>query len=174
MLRVREKMTAELLTSQLPEVDVYTKTLVSGFTDISNPEQGAHFTSNTQDRVSSVRMPLISTAELISLPKGQAFALLEGGRLWKIRMPLPSDAGDVVMPPDMLAMVTDMQKGYRTGDAWWPSITTLPDPASELVSSGPESQILLKPVPPDAMPPAESQASEVAGEPAQEQKEDDA
>uniref|UniRef100_UPI0034550070 conjugative transfer system coupling protein TraD n=1 Tax=Salmonella enterica TaxID=28901 RepID=UPI0034550070 len=130
MLRVREKMTAELLTSQLPEVDVYTKTLVSGFTDISNPEQGAHFTSNTQDRVSSVRMPLISTAELISLPKGQAFALLEGGRLWKIRMPLPSDADDVVMPPDMLAMVTDMQQGYRTGEAWWPPITTLADPVT--------------------------------------------
>lgn len=130
MLRVREKMTAELLTSQLPEVDVYTKTLVSGFTDISNPEQGTHFTSNTQDRVSSVRMPLISTAELISLPKGQAFALLEGGRLWKIRMPLPSDADDVVMPPDMLAMVTDMQQGYRTGEAWWPPITTLADPVT--------------------------------------------
>lgn len=137
-------MTAELLTSQLPEVDVYTKTLVSGFTDISNPEQGAHFTSNTQDRVSSVRMSLISTAELISLPKGQAFALLEGGRLWKIRMPLPSDAGDVVMPPDMLAMVTDMQKGYRTGDAWWPPITTFADlvtPVSENTQPDPTTVI---------------------------------
>lgn len=144
MLRVREKMTAELLTSQLPEVDVYTKTLVSGFTDISNPEQGAHFTSNTQDRVSSVRMSLISTAELISLPKGQAFALLEGGLLWKIRMPLPSDAGDVVMPPDMLAMVTDMQKGYRTGDAWWPPITTFADlvtPVSENTQPDPTTVI---------------------------------
>ncbi|EBH8950701.1 hypothetical protein EA127_22055 [Salmonella enterica subsp. diarizonae serovar 48:i:z] len=35
-----------------------------------------------------------------------------------------------MMPPDMLAMVTDMQKGYRTGDAWWPSITTLTDPVT--------------------------------------------
>ncbi|WP_176204012.1 TraM recognition domain-containing protein, partial [Salmonella enterica] len=68
VLRVREKMTAELLTTQLPEVEVYTKTLVSGFTDISNPEQGSDFTSNTQDRVSSVRTPLLSTSELINLP----------------------------------------------------------------------------------------------------------
>ncbi|MDJ6543452.1 hypothetical protein LEC33_27980, partial [Salmonella enterica] len=98
--------------------------------DISNPEQGAHFTSNTQDRVSSVRMQLISTAELISLPKGQAFALLEGGKLWKIRMPLPSDADDVVMPPDMETMVTAMRQGYRTGESWWPPITTLTDPVT--------------------------------------------
>ncbi len=38
MLRVRENNTAELLTRQLPEVEVYTKTLVSGITDISSPE----------------------------------------------------------------------------------------------------------------------------------------
>lgn len=120
-------MTAELMTTQLPEVEVYTKTLVSGFTDISNPEQGSDFTSNTQDRVSSVRTPLLSTSELINLPKGQAFALLEGGRLWKVRMPLPSSENDVMMPPDMSAMVTAMRKSYRTGDTWWPVISTLPD-----------------------------------------------
>ncbi|EBY2753775.1 conjugative coupling factor TraD, PFGI-1 class [Salmonella enterica subsp. enterica serovar Kottbus] len=127
MLRVREKMTAELMTTQLPEVEVYTKTLVSGFTDISSPGQGSDFTSNTQDRVSSVRMPLLSTSELINLPKGQAFALLEGGRLWKIRMPLPSAENDAMMPPDMSAMVTAMRKNYRTGETWWPVISTLPD-----------------------------------------------
>ncbi|MBL1697649.1 conjugative coupling factor TraD, PFGI-1 class, partial [Klebsiella pneumoniae] len=50
MLRVRHTETAELLTRQLPEVEVYTKTLVSGVTDISNPDQGSDFTSNVQDR----------------------------------------------------------------------------------------------------------------------------
>lgn len=122
-------------------------------------------------------MPLISTAELISLPKGQAFALLEGGKLWKIRMPLPSDADDVVMPPGMEAMVTAMRQGYRTGESWWPSITTLPDPAGEPVSPDPESQIPLATcthVPADAMPSPGSQGAEATGESAQEQKEDDA
>ncbi|ELC2487234.1 conjugative transfer system coupling protein TraD [Salmonella enterica] len=143
MLRVREKMTAELLTTQLPEVEVYTKTLVSGFTDISNPEQGSDFTSNTQDRVSSVRTPLLSTSELINLPKGQAFALLEGGRLWKIRMPLPSPENDDMMPPDMAAMVTAMRKNYRTGDTWWPVIATLPDntPAQVTVPAAKDVQV---------------------------------
>lgn len=32
-----------------------------------------------------------------------------------------------MMPPDMAAMVTAMRKNYRTGDTWWPVISTLPD-----------------------------------------------
>lgn len=119
MLRVRHTETAELMTKQLPEVEVYTKTLVSGVTDISNPEMGSDFTSNTQDRVSTVRTPLITAANVINLPKGQAFALLEGGRLWKIRMPLPAAGADALMP-DSIGQIADyMQRNYRTSDVWW-------------------------------------------------------
>ncbi|EOW7048727.1 type IV conjugative transfer system coupling protein TraD [Klebsiella pneumoniae] len=119
MLRVRHTETAELLTRQLPEVEVYTKTLVSGVTDISNPDQGSDFTSNVQDRVSSVRTPLITPANVINLPKGQAFALLEGGRLWKLRMPLPAAGDDAFMPESISQIAGYMQKNYRTGDEWW-------------------------------------------------------
>lgn len=119
MLRVREKATAELLTEQLPEVDVYTKTLVSGITDISNPGQGSDFTSNTQDRVSMVAKPVLTPADIIRLPKGQAFALLEGGKLWKIRMPLPDGKDDVLMPENLKKIEEYMRKNYRTGDSWW-------------------------------------------------------
>ncbi|WP_445375469.1 type IV conjugative transfer system coupling protein TraD [Photorhabdus tasmaniensis] len=126
MLRVRENSTAELLTRQLPEVEVYTKTLVSGITDISSPEQGSHFTSNTQDRVSTIRTPLITPAEVINLPKGQAFALLEGGRLWKIRMPLPAADDDDLMPASLQKIADDMRKHYRTSESWW-SGSAMPD-----------------------------------------------
>ncbi|EML5447253.1 type IV conjugative transfer system coupling protein TraD [Escherichia coli] len=119
MLRVRELMTAKLLTEQLPEVDIYTKTLVSGITDISNPRQGSDFTSNTQDRVSMVAKPLLLPADIIQLPKGQAFALLEGGKLWKIRMPLPAAEADALMPPDLQKIAQYMEKNYRTGETWW-------------------------------------------------------
>ncbi|MFS6933727.1 type IV conjugative transfer system coupling protein TraD [Klebsiella oxytoca] len=125
MLRVRHTETAELMTKQLPEVEVYTKTLVSGVTDISNPEMGSDFTSNTQDRVSSVRTPLITPANVINLPKGQAFALLEGGKLWKIRMPLPAAGNDALMPESLGKIAEYMKKNYRTGDTWW-SGTALP------------------------------------------------
>ncbi|WP_145558722.1 type IV conjugative transfer system coupling protein TraD [Yersinia mollaretii] len=119
MLRVRHTETAELMTKQLPEVEVYTKTLISGVTDISNPEMGSDFTSNTQDRVSSTRTPLITPANIISLPKGQAFALLEGGKLWKVRMPLPSTRNDPLMPESLAKIAEYMKRNYRTGDSWW-------------------------------------------------------
>jgi conjugative coupling factor TraD (TOL family) len=63
MLRVRETATAELLTRQLPKVEVYT-TLMSGATDSSDPTGNTAFTSNTQDRISSNSVPLIEPAHV--------------------------------------------------------------------------------------------------------------
>lgn len=119
MLRVRENSTAELLTKQLPEVDVYNKTLTSGVTDVSRPGEGTDFNSNVQDQVTLARMPMITPADIINLPKGQAFALLEGGRLWKIRMPLPGSGNDPLMPESISRIAEYMQQNYRTGETWW-------------------------------------------------------
>ncbi|ACR67578.1 hypothetical protein NT01EI_0336 [Edwardsiella ictaluri 93-146] len=119
MLRVRENRTAELLTTQLPQVEIYTKTLVSGHqdTDIS---AGQDFTSSTQDRVGTVKVPLLEPADVVTLPKGQAFALLEGGQLWKIRMPLPADdADDTLMPQSIAKIAEEMRRNYHSGEAWW-------------------------------------------------------
>ncbi|MCZ4674208.1 type IV conjugative transfer system coupling protein TraD [Citrobacter sedlakii] len=119
MLRVRENRTAELLTTQLPQVEIYTKTLVSGHqdTDIS---AGQDFTSSTQDRVGTVKVPLLEPADVVTLPKGQAFALLEGGQLWKIRMPLPAgDVDDKLMPQSIAKIAEEMRRNYHSGEAWW-------------------------------------------------------
>ncbi|HAT6803629.1 TPA: type IV conjugative transfer system coupling protein TraD [Citrobacter freundii] len=130
MLRVRETATAELMTGQLHEVDVLTNTVISGVIDSSNPETGTDFTSNTQDRVSSVSVPLIDAAALIQLPKGQAFALLEGGQLWKIRMPLPAAGNDDLMPDSVAQLAEYMQATYRTGEQWWNS-AAMPGPSAD-------------------------------------------
>ncbi|MBX8554352.1 type IV conjugative transfer system coupling protein TraD [Pseudomonas cichorii] len=130
MLRVRETATAELLTKQLPKVDVYTTTLVSGATDSSDPSGNTDFTSNTQDRVSSTSVPLIEPAHIVSLPKGQAFALIEGGNLWKVRMPLPAPDPDEVMPADLQTLAMQMRQSYSDGGGqWWTctSSRTLPE-----------------------------------------------
>lgn len=119
MLRVRETATAELLTHQLPKVDVYTTTLVSGATDSSDPTSNTDFTSATQDRVSTTSVPMIEPASVVRLPKGQAFALIEGGQLWKIRMPLPASKGDDLMPADLEVLASYMRKNYRTSGQWW-------------------------------------------------------
>ncbi|AZD86848.1 Coupling protein VirD4 [Pseudomonas chlororaphis subsp. aureofaciens] len=122
MLRVRETATAELLTKQLSRVEVHATSLMSGTTDSSDPRGNTAFTSNTQDRINSTSVPLIEPAHVVALPKGQCFALIEGGNLWKIRMPLPAPDPDEVMPKDLQAMATSMRQRYTesAGD-WWES-----------------------------------------------------
>ncbi|NWB94834.1 type IV conjugative transfer system coupling protein TraD [Pseudomonas gingeri] len=118
MLRVRETATAELLTNQLPKVQVFTSTLASSANDAINGK--AAFTSNTHDQVQSVSVPMLEPAHIVGLPKGQCFALMEGGNLWKIRMPLPANDPDEVMPKDLQALVEGMRnKGAGTNSDWW-------------------------------------------------------
>ncbi len=120
MLRVGENRTAELLTTQLPQVEIYTKTLVSGHQDTADVNADQDFTSSTQDRVGTVKVPLLEPADIVTLPKGQAFALLEGGQLWKIRMPLPAgDADDVLMPESIEKIAEEMRRSYHSGESWW-------------------------------------------------------
>ena len=117
MLRVKELATAEMLTDQLPKVEVFTLMSVSGVDDSSDPTSGVDFKSRNEDRISVSEVPMLTPAELISLPKGQAFALLEGGQLWKIRMPLPTT--DTDMPASLTEIANEMERTYITNDHWY-------------------------------------------------------
>lgn len=120
MLRVRETATAELLTRQLPKVNVLTRTLVSGATDTADPHAATDFTSSSQDRVSATGVPLIEPAHIVSLPKGQMFSFQEGGQLWKVRMPLPKPSPDDAMPKDLQELAQRMRATYNEqAGQWW-------------------------------------------------------
>ncbi|POE08575.1 conjugative coupling factor TraD, PFGI-1 class [Pectobacterium odoriferum] len=119
MLRVRETATAELLTKQLPKVEVYTTTVVSGATDSSDIHTKTDFTSNTQDRISMSSVPMIEPSHVVQLPKGQCFALLQGGNLWKVRMPLPAPDPDEIMPTDLQQLAGYMRQSYTDTGQWW-------------------------------------------------------
>lgn len=122
MLRVRETATAELLTNQLPKVNVQTRTLVSGATDTADPDARTDFTSSSQDRVTTTAVPLIEPAHIIALPKGQMFSFQEGGQLWKVRMPLPKPASDDAMPADLQTLAARMRESYNANaETWWSS-----------------------------------------------------
>ena len=56
---------------------------------------------------------MLTPADLVNLPKGQAFALINGGQLYKIRMPLPDSASDPAMPKDFAEMSRDMVQRCR-------------------------------------------------------------
>jgi hypothetical protein len=49
-------------------------------------------------------------------PKGEAFALIHGGQLHKIRMPLPSAASDPLMPTSLAAIGETLRA--RLDGAW--------------------------------------------------------
>ncbi|KPW70712.1 conjugative transfer system coupling protein TraD, partial [Pseudomonas amygdali] len=108
MLRVRETSTAELLTNQLPKVQVFTSTPASSANDSATGNTA--FTSSSHDQVQQVSVPMIEPAHVVGLPKGQCFALMEGGNLWKIRMPLPGHDPDEVMPADLQALAESMRQ----------------------------------------------------------------
>jgi conjugative coupling factor TraD (TOL family) len=142
MLRVKELATAEMLTEQLPKVEVFTLMSVSGVDDSSEPGSGVDFKSRNEDRISVSEVPMLTPAELITLPKGQAFALLEGGQLWKIRMPLP--AADSDMPETLTEIANEMERTYITNDhwyrvqePWWAAVADVTEPTAEVeVSDG--------------------------------------
>ena len=98
MLRVKEVATAELLTSQLPDVRLVSTIASSSVSDTNDPGDFADFASRNEDRITSEGAEMLSPSDLVQLPKGQAFALLHGGQLYKIRMPLPDGSHDPVMP----------------------------------------------------------------------------
>jgi hypothetical protein len=143
MLRVKELATAEMLTDQLPCVEVFTLMSVSGVDDSSDPGSGVDFRSRNEDRISVSEVPMLTAAELVRLPKGQAFALLEGGRLWKLRMPLPDARDDPVIPSSLSAIANEMERTYitnehwyRTPETWWHVVSDVDAPTATEEESG--------------------------------------
>ena len=61
----------------------------------------------------------IEPAHVVALPKGQCFALLEGGTLWKVRMPLPAPDPDELMPKDLQELAGYMRQHYVEAGDWW-------------------------------------------------------
>lgn len=99
MLRVKNEETAEFLTKQLPPVRLYSRVAETRVTDDNNPESPTDFISQNADRITDEEAEMLLPADLIELPKGQAFALLDGGKLYKLRLPLPGD--DPLLPAGM-------------------------------------------------------------------------
>ncbi|MCE8005308.1 type IV conjugative transfer system coupling protein TraD [Billgrantia ethanolica] len=126
MLRVREERTARLLTDQLRRVNVATRMQVSMAGDNSDVDSAVDFTSSGGDRISAVPVPMLEPADVVSLPKGQAFALLEGGQLWKIRMPLPLPDKGKNIPKGIQDIAEGMRSRYSTGERWWEEVMPAP------------------------------------------------
>lgn len=113
MLRVFGEDTAKMLTERLPEVRVVTGTLVSGAGDIAEMGKKEDFTSRNEDRISSETVPMLAPSDLCNLPKGQCFALMKGGHLYKIRLPLPKPATDKDVPKNLWEVSEKMRETIK-------------------------------------------------------------
>ncbi|HAT9492373.1 TPA: TraM recognition domain-containing protein, partial [Legionella pneumophila subsp. pneumophila] len=91
MLRVKNEETANLLVKVLPQVGVVGHTQVSMVNDTPHGDDGVYFNTTNEDRVQTASIPMIGVDDIISLPKGQAFVLVNGSCLYKIRIPLPQN-----------------------------------------------------------------------------------
>jgi len=62
---------------------------------------------------------MLETADLVALPKGQAFVLTEGAKLYKVRFPLPIT--DDELPDGLAEIAADMRQGYAgvTAENWY-------------------------------------------------------
>lgn len=106
MMRVKNIETARLLTDQLPRVRLLHTVAASGVTDNGDPGSATEFTSRNEDRLSEVETEMVTPTDLVQLPKGQAFALVEGGQLIKLRLPMLA-TDDAYLPSSLEAMVRE-------------------------------------------------------------------
>ena len=84
----KNEITARILTDQIPKARIYTELAATQVTDNNDPDTDIDFATRSEDRGTETEMDMLISADLIQLPKGQAFALLEGGQLYKLRLPL--------------------------------------------------------------------------------------
>ena len=80
--------------------------------DRGRTDSSVHFTSNTQDRVSTQTVPLLDEGHLMQLPRGQAFVLMSGGQLYKVQFPEVRDPPDR-LPSPLEPIARDMARRYQ-------------------------------------------------------------
>ena len=114
ILRVKNEETANLLIKTLPQVGVIGHTQVSMVNDTPHGEDGVYFNTTNEDRVQTSAVPMIDVNDIISLPKGQAFVLVNGGELYKIRIPLPLNDG--LAPKDIKNVIRHINQLNPPGE----------------------------------------------------------
>lgn len=118
MMRVKDRETAALLTEQLPSVEVVNLTVIAGYNETSDIEASTSFASRYEDRITSTQATMIEPHDVMKLPKGQAFMLLQGGGLKKLRFPMLTKKEDVFETP-FQQMLDEMRRGYQSSYNWW-------------------------------------------------------
>jgi conjugative coupling factor TraD (TOL family) len=108
MFRCKEAATVEMFLNQLPTVPILRISPVSSSSDTSHGDEGIYYRSTNEDHFTHSEQRLVEQNDVLNLPKGQAFCLLEGGKLYKLRMPLPTSIG-IKIPKNIESLITSMR-----------------------------------------------------------------
>jgi type IV secretory pathway TraG/TraD family ATPase VirD4 len=113
-LRVIEEATARFFTDKVGQKATIT-TLVPASSASDSSQSGTEFNVSNEDRLQTLEVSLIEPRDLMQLPKGQAYCLIEGNQLWKMRLPLTLDKMHDI-PQSIEYMVTAMQQKHAQND----------------------------------------------------------
>lgn len=108
MFRCKEAATVDMLLNQLPTVPILRVLPASASQDTPFGTDGIYYQSSNEDRFTHSDQRLIEQNDVMNLPKGQAFCLLEGGKLYKLRMPLPLSQ-EMNIPKDIAVLIAGMR-----------------------------------------------------------------
>jgi conjugative coupling factor TraD (TOL family) len=109
MFRCKEAATVEMFLGQLPTIPILRVLPSSSSSDTSHGEDGVYYRSSNEDQFVHNEQRLIEQNDVLNLPKGQAFCLLEGGKLHKLRMPLPTHT-EIEIPKNIEALIAIMRE----------------------------------------------------------------
>ena len=119
MLRVLEEETAQFVVQRQSQVAVEELKSYSSLTENPDADSDRHYTSASQTRLDRTQVNLIEPSHLTRLPKGQAFAWLDGNKVYKIRLPLPDDR-DLDNVPNSIAQIgAEMNEKYQSSNDDW-------------------------------------------------------
>lgn len=113
MFRCKEAATVEMFLAQLPTVPILRVLPASSSSDTSHGEGGVYYRSNNEDHFVHSEQRLIDQNDVLNLPKGQAFCLLEGGKLHKLRMPLPTHT-EINIPKNIETLIETMRNQQKS------------------------------------------------------------
>lgn len=114
MFRTKEAKTTDMLLNQLPKVPLLRVIPASSSSDSPHGDQGVFYQSTNEDRFAHTEARLIEQNDVLNLPKGQAFCLLEGGKLHKIRVPLPKQ-DNLKLPQSIETLIAKMHEKLKGG-----------------------------------------------------------
>lgn len=118
-MRVREQKTAQIMTSRMASVTIKEVLPDTGASDSPGSDTG--FRSSNKDTLQNKEVLLVNDNDITNLPIGQAYAELEGSKIWKLRFPLPSSKGDEALPESIQILVDGMlekNQSVKDTSAW--------------------------------------------------------